>query len=286
MNRDKLSTGSALAGVAALAACACGAGSGIVKAVNTAGISTPDTVIFGASCGTDHSVQPLFVGAGALLVLFGMSLRKLSAAILAAVGCLAFAYGSLTAGPSRMSLASLTHTDTPGYAAYIVAAVFLVAAFLRAFPSPRPLAAGTAMAGMALATGCSCCMITGAVTALLASAGVNWVYTMPYTVPPVFFAGAALAAAGLWRLGGPRPAALAASGSLINFGGTRFIAWALPQLMIYGADFRFVPSYALYLLGALTMLSGFVVAYRVAARRFAAEPAAHVLTEPATAVGR
>jgi hypothetical protein len=286
MNRDRLSTGSALAGVAVLAACACGAGSGIVNAVNAAGMQTPDTVIFGASCGTDHSVQPLFVGAGALLVIFGMSLRKLSAAILAAVGCLAFAYGSLTAGPSTMSLASLLHTDRLGYAAYIVAAVFLVAAFLRAFPSPRPLAAGTAMAGMALATGCSCCMITGAVTALLASAGMTWVYTTPYTVPPVFFAGAALAAAGLWRLGGPRPAALAVSGSLINFGGTRLTSWALPQLMIYGADFRFVPSYALYLLGTLTMLSGFVVAYRVAARRFAVEPAAHVLTEPATAVGR
>lgn len=284
MNRNTLSTASAVGGVAALAACACGAGSGMVKALSSAGIHTTDTVIFGASCGTDHSVQPLFVGLGALLILIGMSLRKLSAAILAAIGCAAFAFGSLTAGPSTMSISVLPHPSSQmwGYLAYIVAAIFLIAAFLRAFPTPKPLAAGTAMAGMAVATGCSCCMVTGALSALIASGGMPWIYNESYLT----FVGVGIVAVGLWKLGGLKPALFALVGGAITYGGGKLLNWALPELMIRGVNYRFVPGYLINLLGALTMLAGFVLAYRVANRQFAVEPTAPVLAEAVPAVGQ
>lgn len=282
MNRNTLSSGSALAGVVMLAACACGAGSNTVKALAASGYQTPNTVIFGASCGTDHSVQPLFVGIGALLILIGMSIRKFSAAVLAAIGCAAFAYGALAAGPSTMSSSALPHPSSHlyGYAAYIIAAVFLIAAFLRAFQTPKPLAAGTAMAGMAAATGCSCCMITGAVSALIASAGAPWVYNQSY----VFFAGAALMAAALWKIGGVKPALLTVAGATITYGGPKLLNLALPQLMIYGVNYRFIPAYAIYLLGAATMAGSFAVAYSIAHRRYATEPITSLLTEPVPAI--
>lgn len=267
-----------------LAACACGAGSSTVKALASAGINTPNTVIFGASCGTDHSVQPLFVGIGALMILIGMSLRKFSAAVLAAIGCAAFAFGALTAGPSTMSSAMLPHTNAHllGYIAYIVAAVFLIAAFLRAFPTPRPLAAGTAMAGMAVATGCSCCMVTGSLTALIASGGATWIYNESY----LFFAGVAIVAAGLWKLGGVKPALLAVAGGAITYGGPKLLNGALPELMISGVNYRFVLGYAVNFLGAAAVLGGFAVAYRIASRQFAVETSTPLMGEPVPAVSR
>ena len=278
MNQNTLASGTALGGVAVLAACACGAGSGMINALHLAGIHPSDTVIFGASCGTDHSAQPLFVGFGSLLILAGLSWRSMSAAVLAAIGIAALAVGSLVSGPSTMSSSLLPHSSAHllGFASYVVAAVFLIAAFMRAFRSPQPLAAGTAMAGMAAATGCNCCMATGALSGLIASAGMPWVYGGPF----VLLAGAALMAVGLWRLGGIKPAMAIAAGTAISYGGPKLLGLAMPELMIYGVNFRFVPGYAIYLLGAATMIGGFVIAYRLAQKRYVDEPLARALAEP------
>ncbi len=278
MNRNTLASGSVLAGVATLAACACGAGSGSVKALTSAGVHTQDVVVFGASCGTDHSTQPLFIGIGMLLILIGLSLRSLAAASLAAIGCAALVIGSLVSGPSTMSSSLVPHANVYllGFGSYIVAAVFLIAAFMWTFRSPKPLAAGTAMAGMAAATGCSCCMVTGALTGLIASAGMPWIYGQSY----VFFAGAALVAVGLWKLGGIKPVFLALAGAVITYGGPKLLGWALPELMISGISFRFIPGYAVYLIGAATMIGSFAVAYRKAERQYAVETIPPVMTEP------
>lgn len=283
MKRNTLANGSMLAGVATMASCACGAGSGAVKALASAGVQTRDTVIFGASCGTDHSVQPIFVGVGALLILIGMSIRSLSSAVLAAIGCAGIAAGHFMAGPSTMSSALLPHTDTHlwGYGAYVIGAIFLIAASMRVFRSAKPLAAGTAMAGMAAATGCSCCMVTGALTGLIASAGMPGIYGQSF----VFFAGATLITIGLWKLGGIRPAVLAMTGVAITYGGTKLFSWVVPELMIRGANYKFVPGYAIYFLGAATTMASFVVAYRLADQRYDERIPAPVLTEPVAATG-
>ncbi len=227
MNRNTLSTVLALTGVAVLAACACGAGSGAVRTLSMAGMQMPDTVVLGASCGTNHSAQPLFIGLGALLVVIGISLRSLSSAALAAVGALAFAIGTFAAGPSMMN--SSAHADPVmlGFGAYVIASILLIAAFLRAFKTSNVFAAGAAMTGMALATGCSCCMVTGAVTALIAGAGMPAIYNQPY----VFIAGGLLMAVGLWRIGGIKPAVFVAAGVLITFFGQKLLALALPELI-------------------------------------------------------
>jgi hypothetical protein len=269
-----------LTGVTALAACACGAGSGIVKALASGGIHTHDTVILGASCGTDHSVQPIFIGVGALLILFGMSLRSLSSAVIAAIGCAGIAIGHFLAGPSTMSIGLLPHKDTHlwGYAGYLIGAAFLIAAFLRVFRSPKPLAAGTAMGGMAMATGCNCCMVTGSISALIASAGMPWIYNQSF----VYLAGIAIVAAALWKLGGYKPAVLAAAGGLINYGGPKLIAKA-PDIVINGASYRFIPGYVAYFAGAALLMTSFVIAYKLAERRYGARDAAPLVAEPAVA---
>lgn len=284
MNRNIISTGAALGGVALLAACACGAGGGIIKSFNSAGMATPNLVVFGASCGTDHSAQQLFIGVGALLILIGMSLRSLSAFALAAIGSAALMFGSLTTGPSAMNLGMATNADTSlfGYAAYIIAAGFLIAAFLRAFKTPKPIAAGAAMSGMALATGCSCCMITGATTALIANTGITGIYGFAY----VLFAGGLLMVAGLWKLGGIKPALFTAAGVAVAYGGQSFLNMALPELIISGNNYRYVPGYAVYFLGAALMLGGFVVAYQIAAQHsFVEEPSTPAMSGAVPATG-
>lgn len=284
MNRNIISTGAALGGVALLAACACGAGGGIIKSFNSAGMATPNLVVFGASCGTDHSAQQLFIGAGALLILIGMSLRSLSAFALAAIGCAALMFGSLTTGPSAMNLGMATNVNTSlfGYAAYIIAAGFLIAAFLRAFKTPKPIAAGAAMSGMALATGCSCCMVTGATTALIAKTGFTGIYDFSY----VLFAGGLLMIAGLWKLGGVKPAFFTAAAVAVAYGGQSLLNMALPELIISGNNYRYVPGYAVYFLGAALMLGGFVAAYRIAAQHsFVEEPSATGMSGAIPATG-
>lgn len=278
MKRETLATGIMLAGVVTLASCACGAGSGAVKALASAGIQTRDTVIFGASCGTDHSIQPIFVGIGSLLILIGMSLRSLSAAGLAALGCAGIAVGHFVSGPSQMSSVRLPHADPQllGFAAYVIGAVFLIAAFLKVLRSPKPLAAGTAMAGMAAVTGCSCCMITGSITALIASAGMPGIYEHSF----VFFAGVAIISGGLWKLGGLRPALVAITGGAITYGGQKLLTWAMPELLIRGANFKFIPGYAIYFLGAATIMAGFVLAYQLAEQRYGTQILVAPLNEP------
>ena len=280
MKRTTLANGSMLAGVVALASCACGAGSGIVKALATSGIQTHDTVILGASCGTDHSVQPIFIGIGALLVLFGMSLRSLVSATLAAIGLAGILIGHFLAGPSTMSRSLLPHRDVHfwGYAAYIVAAVFLVAAFLRTFKSPKPLAAGIAMGGMAVATGCNCCMVTGSLSALIASAGMPWIYNQPF----VYFAGVAIMSAALWKLGGYKPAALAVAGGVINYGIPKLVLSA-PDIVIGGASYRFILSYVGYFIGTAVVLTAFVAAYKLADRRYGVAATSPLIAQPVVA---
>lgn len=256
MKHDTQAGGSALAGVAIMAACACGAATGTVKTLGLAGIQTGNPVI-----------HPIFVGFGGLLILSGLWRRSWRAGMLATAGLALLAIGNAISPPRIMSMSGMPHTGVQllGFALYPVAAVLLVMAFMRAFPSPQPVAAATAMSGMALATGCSCCLVTGATSGLIGATGLGmpWVYTWSL----VFFAGSALVMAGLWRLAGVKPALVAAAGVAITYGGPKLLRLAIPDLLTYsGVNFRFIPGYLVYLLGAAVMVSGFAVAYRLARR--------------------
>lgn len=182
-----------------------------------------------------------------------------------------------------MSIVRLPHADPQllGFGAYLIGAIFLVAAFLKVFRSPKPLAAGTAMAGMAAATGCSCCMITGSITALIASAGMPGIYQQSF----VFFAGVAIVGGALWKLGGLKPALLAITGAAITYDGQKLLTWAMPELIVRGANFKFVPGYAIYFLGAATMIGSFVVAYRLAEQKYEAKAPVVSLNKPLIVTG-
>ena len=112
-----------------------------------------------------------------------------------------------------------------------------------------------------LATGCTCCMFTGAMAGLAATGGA----TVVQSTPLLFWTGLAIVAAGLHRLGGWQAAAwVPIGGTIIEYG---------PELLKLtgdwlwsGVNFRSFAQYPLTVLGAAVLLYGFVIAYRRARR--------------------
>src|SRR5215469_10368101 len=200
VNTQSSATAMSLAGVATLAACACGTSSRIAELTNSYGI-TQDL----------KSIHPWFVIAGSLLIVAGLWQRQQRAAMLGTVGVTLLLLGEILAAPMSVHAATaLTGAQIAGFAASIGAAVLLVAAFYRAFPSRMPSATLMAMTGSAMATGCNCCLITMAIAApgrvyLPDQAWVSANLT-------IYLVSAALIATGLGRLSGVRAAALAVAG--------------------------------------------------------------------------
>lgn len=256
----------ALGGTAVLMACACGTAANTVKLLALGEIGATTTL-----------VHPIFLGVGAALVSYGLWRTSKHSGALALVAFAVLAGAAVLTPPRVMSTKALPWdvTHVAGAALYLVAAVLLAYAFWRAFPSRRPAASGTAMGGVVLATGCSCCMVTGALAGLAVTAGGSagvWEQS-----PVLFWTGLAIVAAGLFRLGGVRAAIwVPVGGAIIRYG---------PELlkltgdwMMGGVNLRFAPAYLVTIAGAATLLYGFVVAYRT--------PASQVTTGQVTAGSR
>lgn len=153
-----------------------------------------------------------------------------------------------------------------GASLYVVAAGILVYAFWRAFPSPRPGAFAVAMSGAALDTGCTCCLVTGAVAGMAVTGGAS--SAAMETTPLLFWAGLTLAAAGLSRLGGLRAALWVPAGGLIVKYGPEMLK-LIGDWVIWGVNLRFLPSYLVTIAGTGAIMYGFAVAYQVAGSRVA-----------------
>src|SRR5919199_1844961 len=196
MLRSITPTRSALGGTTVVMACACGAAANSAKLLVLAGV--------GASAAFIH---PALIGVGAALIVYGLwrVARPSAYLALAAFGVLALA--AVLTPQSAMNHGSMGHSSLPwdgtrmaGAALYVVAAATLGYAFWRAFPSPRPAASATAIGGMVLATGCTCCMVTGALAGMAVTAGASAAYFE--SMPLIFWTGMLAVAAGLYRLGG------------------------------------------------------------------------------------
>lgn len=251
---------SALGGAAVLMACACGAAANTAKMIALVGIG-----------GSTKIMHPVFIGLGAGLILYGLWRTATPSAWLALVAFAALAVGAVLAPPSVMTSTMMpwSATQTLGGGMYLVAAAILGYAFWRAFPSPKPAASATAIGGVALATGCSCCMVTGAVAGMAVTAGASAAHVQ--ASPLLFWGGLAAVAAGLFRLGGIRPVAWVAAGGII----VKFMPEVLRltgDWMVADVNLRALPSYLLMLAGTAVILGGFVVAYQVACAK-CAEPA-------------
>jgi hypothetical protein len=254
-------------------ACACGAATNSAKLVALAGIGASTKV-----------VHPIFLGVGAGLIVYGLwRIARASAYLaLAAFGVLALA--AVLTPPTVMTVKALPWNGVQmgGAGLYVAAAAMLAYAFWRAFPSPQPEASATAIGGAALATGCTCCMVTGALAGMAVTAGASAAYFE--SMPVIFWTGVALVAAGLFRLGGLRPVMWAAAGAVI----VRYAPELLEltgDWMVAGVNLRFIPNYLLLVTGAAVLLYGFVVAYEIARSRHVAArvtPAGVRSVQPAT----
>jgi hypothetical protein len=251
---------STLGGTAVVMACACGAAANSAKLVALAGV--------GAST---KLVHPIFLGVGAGLIVYGLWRIARTSAYLALAAFAVLAVAALLTPPTVMTTKALpwSAVQMGGAGLYLLAAAMLGYAFWRAFPSPKPDASAMAIGGATLATGCTCCMVTGAAAGMAVTAGASAAHFE--SMPLIFWTGLALVAAGLFRLGGVRPVIWVAAGGLI----VRYAPELLRRTgdwMVAGVNLRFIPNYLLYLTGAAVILYGFVVAYEIARSARAARP--------------
>ena len=262
-------TRSAFGGCAAMMACAC----------SIAG-QTAQMVALGGIAATTITVHPVFVLASAAFVIYGLWRTSRTSGYLAAAAAVALA-GALALTPEMSMVAETMPWHASLYAGaglYVVAGLALGAAFWRAFPTPQPEASGMAIGGAALATGCGCCLVTGATSSLAVTAGASAAWIKPETA--MSLVGLLAVFLGLFRLGGFRAARWVPVGYVL------FI-WA-PKLlkltgdwMIGGINVRVLPSYAIAVAGAGIIIYGFAVAFGTANARAREGSALRVGLEPA-----
>lgn len=243
---------SALAGTAILMACACGAATNSAKLLALGGVGATATF-----------VHPLFLVVAAGLVLSGLWRTAKPAGYLAVLAFGVLAVAALLTPPSVMTAKALpwNAAQVAGAGLYVLAAGLLGYAFWRAFPSPKPAASATAIGGAVFATGCTCCLVTGAVAGLAVTAGAS--ASVVESTPLLFWAGLAVVAAGLFRLGGVRAAMWVPVGGLVVKYGPELLKLTADGTA-GGVSLRFVPSYLITLAGTGLIMYGFAAAYRVA----------------------
>lgn len=241
-----------LSGTTVLMACACGAGNSSAKLLNMAGMDVTAKVT--------HS---LMLGVGALLIFRGLWQIQRRAAWIAALSFVTLIASAALTPPMMMSAAREPWhgAQIAGGVLYLVFAFILGYAFWLAFPSPGAARNGSklvAMAGTAAATGCSCCMVTGAIAGLAVTAGGNPGLFLKYG--SMYFTGIAVAAIGLAMFRGFRPIPWLIAGAIV----TRFGGDALKVLgdwMVGDVNMRFIPGYIMYLIGAGLVMKAWAVAY-------------------------
>jgi hypothetical protein len=239
-----------LAGTAVLMACACGAGANSARLLNMCGIAA-----------TPKITHPLILSGGVVLILRGLWQIRRRAAWLVAISFIALAAAAAITPPSIMSTEYQPWHEPyiGGAILYLIFAAILSYAFWIAFPtsSPRPFAKGLAFTGTALATGCSCCMVTGAIAGLGVTAGGSPTLFHGFT----YFTGIGLAAVGLLMLGGFRPIPWLIAGGVIGHYGSSMLS-IFGNWMVGDVNLRFIPGYFMYLIGAGLILKAWAVAFQ------------------------
>lgn len=258
---------SALAGTAVFMACACGTADNTAKLLGMTGMAVSTTMM-----------HPVFIAVAAVLIVYGLWRIRESSGHLAAGAFVLLGFAAALTPPRVMTMRELPWnvTQMAGGLVYLASATLLAYAFWRAFPSPKPAASGTAMGGMVVATGCTCCLFTGAMAGMAVTSGAP---SMVETSPLLFWSGMAIVAAGLYQLGGWKAAGWVPAGALVIQYMPDLLALT-GDWMVGPANLRSFPSYMITVTGAGIVLYGFVVAYRTVGaadswRHSSAEPSHH-----------
>ena len=266
-----------LVGATILMACACGAGSRTALLLTNGGMAVTPKVT--------HS---FILGLGALPIFRGLWQIQRRAAWIAAASFVALAAAAALTPPSAMSLANEPWHGAQiiGALLYLVFAAFLAFAFWTAFPTPtalRPGAKAVALAGTAASIGCVCCMVTGAITGLLITAGGG--PAIFYSHGSTYFAAIAVAAIGLAMFSGFRPIPWLIAGALVTHYGSHWIG-IFDDSMGGDINLRFIPVYLMYLIGSALVLKAWAVAYeRIASDDQSVATRQDLRSDPAALVG-
>ncbi|MDQ6737590.1 MAG: hypothetical protein M3Z30_07810 [Gemmatimonadota bacterium] len=267
-----------LGGTSIVMACACATASSSVKLLALVGIGTATTLI-----------HPLLFGVGAALIFYGLWRTDRNSAYMALAAFAVLAIAAWITPPAVMNIkggmasesGGMVQMNNPGVpwnnihlfgaSLYVLGAAILGYAFWRAFPSRKPSASALAIGGVTLATGCTCCLVDGAIAGMAVTAGASAAFE---STPMIYWSALGAVAIGLYRLGGLRAAMWVPIGGAI----VKYAPSALKltgDWMVGGVNLRFAPNYLLTIIGSAVILYGFVVAYRavpVAARESAEIP--------------
>jgi hypothetical protein len=227
-------------------ACACGVAGQTVAAMALTGVAA-----------TTPQIHPAFVLLAGALIVYGLWRLARPSAYLALI---AFAViGAGLALMPEMSEQPWTIAHLYGAGAYVLGGGILAYAMWRAFPAPQPGAAGAALGGAALATGCGCCLVTQGMAGMAVAAGASSALIAPSTGLQIV--GWLVVALGLYRLGGWRAAIWVPVGALLIRG--------VPALLDLTGDWMVGPfnlrKWAVWLVtlaGTSVIVWGFVAAYR------------------------
>ena len=260
-------TRASLGGTSIVMACACGTAASSVQLLALGGVGA-----------TTKLVHPLFLGVGAALIIYGLWRTARVSAYIALAGFAVLGVGAAITPPSVMTMTGGLASESGimamganpgvpwsgmhmfGASLYVVAAAIIGYAFWLAFPSRKPGASALAIGGVALATGCTCCLVDGAVAGMAVTAGASAAFE---STPMIYWSALGAVALGLYRLGGVRAAMWVPIGAaVVKFGPSALKLTG--DWMAAGVNLRFIPSYLLTVAGAAIILYGFVVAYRTA----------------------
>jgi len=259
-----------IGGSSIIMACACGTASSTMKLLALAGIGAATKVI-----------HPAFFGVGAALIVYGLWRTARQSAYMAIAAFATIGIGAWLTPPGKMTMAgssmAVGHPGIPWAPAQMLGGMFYLAgiallayAFWRAFPARKPSASAAAFGGMAVATGCTCCLVEGAIAGMAVTTGASAALE---NTPLIFWSALAVVAVGLYRLGGWRAAMWVPAGGIIIKYAASTLKPVTDGWVMAGVKMSFVPTYLLSIAGVAVIVYGFVKAYRDSAMVAVSQPA-------------
>ncbi len=251
-------TRATLGGSSIIMACACGTASSSMKLMAMAGIAASTKLL-----------HPVFFGIGAALIVYGLWRTARQSAYMSVAAFAIIGAGAWLTPPGKMTMKgsemAAGHPGIPwnatemfGASLYLVGIALLAYAFWRAFPARKPKASAAAIGGMAVATGCTCCVVEGAIAGMAVTAGAS---SAIETAPIIFWGAMAVVAIAIYRLGGWKAAVWVPAGAFI----VKYASEAFkltPNAMVGTVNLRFIPSYIVTVLGLAVVMYAFGKAYR------------------------
>ena len=251
-------TRATLGGSSIIMACACGTASSAMKLMAIAGIAATTKVL-----------HPVFFTIGAALIVYGLWRTARQSAYMSVAAFAIIGVGALLTPPGKMTMRgsemAAGHPGIPwdatqmfGASLYVVGIALLAYAIWLAFPARKPKASAAAIGGMAVATGCTCCVVEGAIAGMAVTAGASATIE---TVPIIFWGAMAVVAIAIYRLGGWKAALWVPAGAFIVKYASEPLK-LMPDVLVGTVNLRFIPSYIVSVLGLAVIMYAFAKAYR------------------------